>query len=67
MKKRRFQCLYTVYDNKTDFPVIVCGTSEQCARVMGIALGSFYSSVTSRGRGRWTVMVERGVDLTDFR
>ena len=31
---------YTVYDNKTDFPVIVSGTAEECAKA--IDMGNFY-------------------------
>ena len=60
VKHRRVR--YTVYDNKTDFPVIVCGTAEECARVMGVDMNTFYVNISSR-KGRWTILTERGVDF----
>lgn len=50
---------YTVYDNKTDFPVAVDKTSEECAEQMGITLSSFYCCVDRCGKGtnkRWTIL-----------
>lgn len=38
-------CVYSVYDTKTTLPVIIDGTAEACAKVMGITLGSFYSAL----------------------
>lgn len=62
-------CTYTVYDNRTDFPVIVGGTAEQCARAMNLTLGSFYCAVT-RARNkkikRWTIMKEYEDGKPDF-
>jgi hypothetical protein len=37
--------LYTVYDNKTDMPVIIDGTAKECAKAMGMAFSSFYPTV----------------------
>lgn len=51
-------CVYTVYDNRTDFPVIVDGEARECARVMGITLASFYSAVVRAKSGavkRWNI------------
>ena len=53
---------FTVYDNHTDFPVIVCGTSRECSNAMGISLATFYA-VLSNGKGkghgnRWTILRE---------
>ena len=28
--------LYTVYDNRTDMPIIIDGTAKECAKAMGI-------------------------------
>ena len=50
--------LYTIYDNRTDMPVIVDGTAEQCAKVMGIKLITFYSYITHTKKGkikRWHI------------
>lgn len=50
--------LYTVYDNKTDMPVIIDGTAKKCAKAMGMALSSFYSAVTHSKTGkikRWYI------------
>ena len=36
-------CLYTVYDEKNNgLPLIVDGTAEECASLMGITRRSFY-------------------------
>lgn len=37
--------LYTVYDNKTDMPVIIDGTAKECAKAMGLKMSSFYPIV----------------------
>lgn len=50
---------YTVYDNRTDLPVIVCGLAEECASAMGVVVSTFYSylSPSRKWRGeRWTVI-----------
>lgn len=44
--------LYTVYNNKTDMPVIIDGTAEQAAKAMGISFKTFYSAVTFARNGR---------------
>ena len=54
--------LYTVYDNKTDFPVIVSAEDKDCARAMGIAVSTFRSYVSRAEMGRrtpkrWEVLV----------
>lgn len=52
---------YTVYDNKTDFPIIVGGTARECAKAMGITLESFYCAVDRCRKGknrRWTILSE---------
>ncbi len=55
--KRNYR--YTVYDNKTGFPIAVNKTSEECAKQMGIRFSSFYNCVDRCGKGsnkRWTIL-----------
>lgn len=58
-KKANKRVLYTVYDNRTDFPVIVDGTSKECAKAMGITMNSF-TSICHRSKHkkskRWYIM-----------
>lgn len=52
---------YTVYDNRTDFPIIVGGSARACAKAMGITLESFYNAVDRSRKGknkRWTILSE---------
>lgn len=58
---------YTVYDNTTDFPVIVCGTSRECCHVMGISISMFYNLLWKQRNNihqspRWHIVVETGCD-----
>lgn len=55
MKKKKVgrpPLLYTVYNNKTDMPVIIDGTAEQTAKAMGISFSTFYSAVTLARKGK---------------
>ncbi|MBO5701335.1 MAG: hypothetical protein J6S71_02745 [Clostridia bacterium] len=55
----RGNCRYTVYDNKTGFPIAVNKTSEECAKQMGIKFSSWYNCVDRCGNGsnkRWTIL-----------
>lgn len=54
---------FTVYDNRTDMPIIVCGTAVQCALVMGISANTFYAlaseNIDNDKRGnRWVIIRE---------
>jgi hypothetical protein len=51
---------YTVYDNRTDFPVCVCETSKRCAEVMGVAINTFHHAINGRkvNGNRWFVIKE---------
>ena len=40
--KDRCQKRYSVYDSKTEMPLIIYGTSKECAKAMGVTLNSFY-------------------------
>jgi hypothetical protein len=54
---------YTVYDNKTDFPVIVDGTARECAKIMGITYRTFLclNAPSHRSkRRRWTILKSVG-------
>lgn len=67
IEQRGFYCLYTVYDNRTDFPIAVDSTAKECARIMGKTIGNFYCLVNRALNGkvkRWTVM-RRFVDEGD--
>lgn len=57
MKERKRQ-LYTVYDNRTDFPVCVCEPAKRCAEIMEVKLNTFHRIIKG-GNGfgnRWTVL-----------
>ena len=60
-------CLYTIYD-KNDFPVIVDGTAQECADLLGIKLNSFYSAVyrAKKGRLRYRCILRRFIDEEEF-
>lgn len=42
---------YTVYDRRTDMPVIIGGTARECAAAMRIDLGSFHTIYTKLKNG----------------
>ena len=53
-KKNKFNCycLYTVYDEKHDgLPIIIDGTAEECARLMGLTKRSFFIYVWRMKKG----------------
>lgn len=55
----RSYCVYTVYDNRTDLPIIVDGNAKECAKAMNITIDSFYSAITRARKGtvkRWTIL-----------
>ena len=43
--------VYTVYNNKTDLPVIVDGEARECAAAMGVSLSTFYCAVCRARKG----------------
>lgn len=63
---------YTVYDNKTGFPIAVDKTSKECAEQMGIKFSSWYNCVNRCGNGsnkRWTILKHdwcEQFDLEDY-
>ncbi len=42
---------YSVYETKTDKPVIIYGTSDECAKAMGITRASFYKKLNRQRLG----------------
>lgn len=56
-------CVYTIYD-KNDFPLIVDGTAQECADLLGIKLNSFYSAVYRAKKGllRFRCIMSRFID-----
>lgn len=60
------KAIYTVYDNKTNYPVAINCTAEECAKKMGICFSSFYNCVDRCRKGtnnRWTII---RLDLLDM-
>ena len=58
-KKWPPKMVYTVYDNKTDLPIIIDGTAKQCARAMNRSEASFHCAVSRCQKGinkRWTII-----------
>lgn len=55
---------YTVYDNRTDFPICVCETAKRCAELMGITPDTFrHAANNCKGRGnRWFIIKEKAED-----
>ena len=49
---------YTVYDARTGLPVIICGTSTECANAIGVTPASFRCFMTPSGlrrEKRWEI------------
>ena len=47
--------LYSVWRNSDDRLLILDGTAEQCARIMGIKLGTFWRMTTNKHGNAYTV------------
>lgn len=61
MKERKRQ-LYTVYDNRTDFPVCVCEPAKRCAEIMEVKLNTFHRMISKgceKFGNRWTILKEK--------
>lgn len=61
-------CRYTVYDNSTDFPLVVDGTAEECARILKRSRNSFYCMVdrVRKGKNKKFTVLTRMVDEDDL-
>ena len=42
---------YSVYERKTDKPVLIYGTARECVEVMGVTMNTFYIYVTRTNKG----------------
>lgn len=62
---------YTVYDRRTDFPVIIGGTARECAAAMKISYGSFHTIYTKLKNGnkgatrKWEIFRDDPEDMED--
>lgn len=63
---RKF-CMYSVYDNRTDFPIVIDAPAEECARVLKRSLNSFYCLVSRvrKGKNKRYTVLRRFVDKED--
>ena len=43
---------YSVYHRKTDEPLVIYGTSKECAKAMGIRVNSFYRYIVRMRQGK---------------
>lgn len=58
---------YSVYHKKTDLPLVIYGTSKQCAKAMGVTLNSFYRYICRMRQGKiklrkWSVYQDEKED-----
>lgn len=53
--------VYDVYDNKTDFPIILGGTAAECAKILGISEGAF-RHYANAGTGKKITVIVNTVD-----
>lgn len=59
---------YTVYNRRTDFPVIIGGTARECAVAMKITLESFYTKLKNGHRKatrKWEIFRDDADDLEE--
>lgn len=45
-------CMYSIYDNRTDFPIVIDSTAEECAAAMKRSVKSFYCLVNRVRTGK---------------
>lgn len=46
-----FYKYYSVYDKKTDMPLLIHATAKECQAVLGISPGTFYTYVSHSRHG----------------
>lgn len=61
---------YSVYNAKTDEPLVIYGLSKECAKAMGVTLNSFYRCVMRTRQGKikmrkWHVYEDEVEDLNE--
>jgi hypothetical protein len=50
-RRPEFYKYYSVYDRKTDTPVFIHGTAVDCAKAMGVKVGTLYHYVSRTRKG----------------
>lgn len=68
--KDRCRKRYSVYDAKTDMPIVIYGTARECAEAMGITLNSFHRCVMRTRQGKhkirkWAVYEDEVEELEE--
>lgn len=60
----RMFCMYSIYDNRTDLPLVIDATAEECARVLKRSVNSFYCMVSrvAKGRNKRYSVLRRHID-----
>lgn len=48
---RPFSKLYSVYDRKTGQPLVICGTSEEVVKALGLKRNSLYVAIWREKQG----------------
>ena len=56
---------YSVYEPRTDKPIMIYGTSVECAKALGITLGSFYRGIVRQRKGKKSTKYEIFEDTED--
>lgn len=61
-------CMYTVYDNRTDFPIVIDATAEVCAKALKRSVNSFYCMVSRvlKGKNKRYTVLKRHIDEEDL-
>ena len=57
-------CMYSIYDNRTDLPLVIDATAEKCARVLNRSVNSFYCMVSrvAKGKNKRYAVLRRHID-----
>lgn len=63
--KRSQRKYYSVYNRKSDLPVIIHGRTSECLQVMGVSRATFYCYVTHTRNGTRKCKYEIFVDEED--
>lgn len=62
---RRVYKHYSVYNRKTDMPVVIHGTASECCDVLNVTFATFYHYVHRCKTGKWYCKYEIYVDEED--
>ena len=56
---------YSVYESGTDKPIVIHGTSDECAKALDITRDSFYSKIAKQRQGKKPMKYEIFEDEED--